>query len=161
MMISDITAMNMHTALELTDAGIPIVPALLAWDGTKHRLDKRPAIVGWQTASPSPHDIKTWWKQFPKAVPGIVLGRAGLIVLDPDRHPGAPDGVSAFKELQGAHRIDPTPVTITPRNGFHVYFGQPAGEPLGNDKGDLPAGICVRGAGGFVVAPGSVCDRGS
>ena len=43
----------------------------------------------------------------------------------------------------------------TPRDGAHVYFQQcrPA---LTNSRGSLPAGIDMRGAGGYVIAPGAM-----
>ena len=42
-----------------------------------------------------------------------------------------------------------------PSGGCHLYFKQPDGEEFGNSKGSLPAGIDVRGKGGYVVAPGT------
>jgi hypothetical protein len=47
------------------------------------------------------------------------------------------------------------PVTCTASDGRHIYFKQPAG-PLGNGRGNLPAGCDVRGDGGLVIAAGSV-----
>src|SRR5262245_1687298 len=47
----------------------------------------------------------------------------------------------------------------TPRDGIHVYFRQPA-TILTNRRGHLPAGVDIRGAGGFVVAPGAVFPDG-
>ena len=47
------------------------------------------------------------------------------------------------------------PLVKTPNGGVHLYFKQPNGEALGNGRGTLPPGIDVRGAGGFVIAPGA------
>ena len=52
------------------------------------------------------------------------------------------------------------PMVKTPNNGFHLYFRQPPGEPLGNGRGTLPAGCDVRGVGGFVIGPGAVLPDG-
>jgi hypothetical protein len=79
------------------------------------------------------------------------------LVIDCDRHNGGADGVAAFKSLVAAHHALPlrVPLVKTPNGGLHVYFKQPDGEALGNGRGSLPPGIDVRGAGGFVIAPGA------
>jgi hypothetical protein len=153
---------NLVVALQLAAAGIPIFPALVTWNAQTGKLDKKPAIQGWRTkATTDAAQICAWWEKFSTAVPGIELERAGLVVLDPDRHPGAPDGVAAFKQLRAEQEpIPPTPVTRTASNGVHIFLAQPAGNPLGNGRGDLPAGIDVRGAGGWVVAPGAMTEWG-
>jgi hypothetical protein len=46
----------------------------------------------------------------------------------------------------------------TGRGGMHLYFRQPPGEPLRNTAGRLGWLIDTRGAGGYVVGPGSVVD---
>jgi hypothetical protein len=152
---------NLAVALELAAAGIPIFPAHISRNTTTCGLDKVPAISGWRTnASTDKNQIAAWWQQFPDAVPAIELGRAGLLVVDLDRHPGGPDGVTAFKELRNGRDLSPQPITQTPANGFHLIFRQPEGEPLGNGKGYLPGGCDVRGAGGWIVAPGAICEHG-
>jgi hypothetical protein len=150
------TTNNLTAALELASSSIRIFPALLTWNAAAHKFDKRPALSGWQAAAAAdPEQIRTWWKQLPAAVPGIELGRGGLIVIDPDRHPGQPDGIAAFATLRGDHDLPPHPVVVTASGGQHHYFRQPI-PPLGNGRGNLPAGIDVRGAGGWTVAPGAV-----
>src|SRR5262245_34870677 len=52
------------------------------------------------------------------------------------------------------------PATNTPGDGQHHIFRQPEGQPLGNRRGALPPGIDVRGAGGWIVAPGAVRPDG-
>src|SRR6516165_5092315 len=153
---------NLAAALRLAGLGIPVFPAIAAWNEKDRKLAKRPAIAGWQTAaSVDSAQIGEWWKAYPEAVPGIELGKAGLVVIDLDRHPGAPDGVEAFKQICGERRLPNQPVTISPSNGYHVFFKQPNGEPFGNGRGNLPDGIDVRGKGGWVVAPGAVHARGT
>jgi hypothetical protein len=48
---------------------------------------------------------------------------------------------------------------LTPGNGAHVYFSQ-NGHELTNARGDLPEGIDVRGAGGYVICPYAVLADG-
>lgn len=138
---------NLKTALALAAHGIRIFPA---------GADKRPLLKGWQEAATSNVDqIKAWWDNS-AALPAIACGQNGMIVIDCDRH-GGPDGVEAFKKLVAANSGLPRnmPVVSTPNNGLHVFFKQPNGEALGNVRGSLPPGIDVRGAGGFVIAPGA------
>src|SRR5262245_16741379 len=81
---------NLSVALELVAAGLPVFPATEA---------KRPLVPRWQErATLDTAQIRQWWNQWPDAIPGIELGRAGLVVIDEDRH-GGPDGVAAMAEL--------------------------------------------------------------
>jgi AAA domain-containing protein/bifunctional DNA primase/polymerase-like protein len=155
---------NCAAALELAAADIPIFPALVSWNEKTQKLDKKPAISEWQAKATSEAAlIKAWWAQFPNALPAIELGRAGLVVIDLDRHPGSPDGVTAFKALRNGQALPPQPATRTASNGYHLIFRQPSnGEPpLGNGRGNLPLGCDVRGRGGWIVAPGASCEHGT
>jgi len=145
---------NLTAALSLAAAGLSVFPA-----GT----DKRPLLVGWQEkASNEEEQIRNWWNNYPTALPAIVVGRAGLVVIDCDRHPGSNDGIEAFNRLLSANggNLADVPMTKTARGGAHLFFKQPKGEPLGNRRGELPDGIDVRGAGGFVIAPGAELPDG-
>ena len=152
---------NLAAALELAAAGIPIFPARLVDTQQNGRWNKIPCIKNWQTKSTTdPNQIREWWGKFPDAVPGIELARANLIVVDADRH-GGPDGVAALTHLAAERGgMPPGPVTLTPGNGEHYIFRQPDGEQLGNRSGILPEGIDVRGAGGWIVAPGAIRPDG-
>jgi len=151
---------NLDAALALAAAGLPVFPAAI-----ERRLDgtwsKRPLVSGWQQrATTDAGQIRRWWQPLPDAAPGIELGCAGLIVIDADRH-GGPDGVAALERLAIEHGGLPLgPVTETPTGGRHFIYGQPEGEALGNRRGALPPGIDVRGAGGWIVAPGAVRPDG-
>jgi hypothetical protein len=116
--------------------------------------------------------IRRWWTAFGDAAVAIDLAKAGLVVLDGDRHdladdspgPNGPAALAALLKAQPGFSRELTPAVRTPGNGHskkpgvHVYFqnGQP---PLGNSRGNLPDGVDVRGAGGYVVAPGAALSR--
>ena len=90
-------------------------------------------------------------------MPALDLARCGLVVLDGDRHHPGVDGVDALRELlrqQPGLNARALPMVRTPRDGIHVYFRQcrPA---LTNSRGSLPPGVDIRGAGGYVIAPGA------
>jgi hypothetical protein len=144
---------NLTAALNLAASGLPVFPA---------GPDKRPLLAGWQEkATIEEEQIRRWWDT-PAAVPAIVVGRAGLVVIDCDRHPGGNDGIEAFNRLLRANggNLADVPMTRTARGGAHLFFKQPKGEPFGNARGELPDGIDVRGVGGFVIAPGAVLPNG-
>ncbi len=97
-------AENLAAALELASAGLPVFPAIVTRNQQTRRWDKKPAIDGWRAAATTDREqIKQWWNKFSGAVPGIELGRVGLIVIDADRH-GGPDGVAAFIGLEKQSR---------------------------------------------------------
>ena len=138
--------------LQLAEAGIAIFPC---------GPDKK-ALIKWRTLSSSDSDaVAQWWTQFPNALPAIDLEKSDLVVLDGDRH-GGPDGRTALRNLLRQQRDfnnRVTPSALTPGDGAHVYFGQ-NGHELGNARGELPDGVDVRGAGGYVIAPYAMLPDG-
>jgi hypothetical protein len=160
--IADGSRDRVGAALELAAAAIPIFPATVVQNGNSWK--KRPLIDGWQQkATTDLAQLQAWWSEHPSAVPAIWCGHPDLrfIVLDADRHPANADGVQALADLNKQHgAFDPHPVTQTAGGGFHHIFRQPSGIELGNETGDLPKGIDIRGKGGFIVAPGAVRPDG-
>jgi hypothetical protein len=144
-------------AIQLARAGISVLPA--------DPVTKAPSIKKWRDNSTT--DISTverWWRARTDHLVAIDLHKAGLLVLDGDRHPDADgvvhhDGVEALRGLLRAHGFSAkgNPVTWTAGGGVHVYF---ASRGLGNSTGNLPPGIDVRGSGGCVIAPGNVLPDG-
>jgi len=153
---------NCAIAIRLAKAGLAVIPARVTFNEVTGRWDKRPMIEGWQSqATTDLPQIEEWWDRCPEALPGIDLTRAALLVIDADRH-GGPDGVAAFEQLAEGHGGLPLgPVTLTAGGGQHFYFRQPDGDKLGCSPGSLPAGIDVRGRGGWIVAPGAIRGDGS
>ena len=143
---------NHDWAIELAEAGLAVFPC---------DQGKKPLIKWRNYSSSDPEAVELWWHQYPGALPAIDLEKCDLIVLDGDRH-GGPDGRAVLRDLlQQQKDFDPhaTPIAITPRDGAHVYFAQ-NGQALGNARGELPAGIDVRGCGGYVIAPYAVLADG-
>jgi hypothetical protein len=154
---------NLAVALAMAKAGLPIFPAAISLDAKKQKWQKAPLIKNWQTeATTDPNRLKSWWREWPDAAPGIELGRARLVVIDGDRHGDGQDGVANFAALVKEHgELPPHPENTTAGDGEHHYFAQPDGKPFTNAEGDLRGrGINVRGAGGWVVAPGSTRPDG-
>ena len=141
---------NRECALRLAAAGLAVFPC---------DPKTRKPLVEWRSASTTDATaVEQWWTRWPGAVPALDLARCGLLTLDGDRHHPGIDGVAALRTLlqqQPGLQLRLLPMVATPRDGIHVYFRQsyPA---LGNSNAGLPAGIDVRGAGGFVLAPGAM-----
>lgn len=146
---------NLGVALQFARAGVAVFPC-----DPRPKPDnpdsptKRP-LVSWTTEATTDEDrLASWWERWPNALVGLPAGPAGLVIIDADRH-GGPDGVAAFEALAASHGLPAGPVVETLSGGRHYYFAMPAGERLGNSRGTLPAGVDVRGEGGFVASPGS------
>lgn len=146
---------NRDTALSLARAGLYMLPCDPA--------SKRPLIDCWPSrATNLANGVNYYWDRYgSNSMPGIAMGKSGLVAIDLDVKNGV-DGVGAFDWLLDAHRELPRcPVTRTPSGGYHLIFRQPhEREPLRNGTGALPPGIDVRGDGGQIIAPGAVRDTG-
>jgi len=140
---------NRDAAVALAHQGFRIFPC---------NADKTPKGP-WASIEPrSPFAISGVWKA--DDLPGLAIGKQGMIVIDCDRKPNGPDGVAAFDDLcrrEGIDRSDAFVVT-TPSGGLHFYYRTEI--PYGNSSGSLPPGIDVRGKGGYVIAPGAVLPDG-
>ena len=147
---------NLTVALRLASAGLHVFP--IANDGRRMPLIRRWSV----NSTVDPAVVRTWWRVRHGALAAIDLRKAGLVVIDADRH-GGPDGVAAWLDLVREHGLGGKPpiVVRTPRDGLHIYFTQPNGEPLRCRSGRLPPGIEVKGAGGSITAPDNVRDDGT
>jgi hypothetical protein len=103
--------------------------------------------------------IEGWWRNWPRALIGVPMGRAtGVFAIDPDvpKKPRDPDGLLAWRALLDEHGgLSATHTHLTPSGGLHLLFRWNEGRPITNSEGQLPAGINVRGEGGYIIAPPS------
>ncbi len=132
---------NRDLALRCAEHGIAVFPC---------KPTDRVPLVKWRDLSTvDPQIIAGWWNKWPGALPGIDLSKIGAVVLDGDRHHPDVDGRAALREILIKHRVSTSkvPTIISPRDGVHLYLGNPGG--LGNRRGCLPAGIDVKGVGGI------------
>ncbi|CAK7287178.1 bifunctional DNA primase/polymerase [Streptomyces sp. RM1] len=84
-----------------------------------------------------------------------------LIGVDLDTKSGT-DAPAALRELGLRHRftIPRTVVVLTPSGGRHLWLTGPPDVVVPNSAGRLAPGIDIRGAGGYLVGPGSRTDHG-
>lgn len=130
--------------------GIPVIPL--------QPRGKTPLTPhGVKDATTDLAQITEWWEREPEANIGLDAGGAGLLVLDFDTSKPEYAGHELLHELLTKY---PTWATITGSDGRHLIYEQPPGVKLGNKIGKLPAGVDVRGHGGYIAAPPSVHPNG-
>ena len=151
---------NREVALRLAEGGWPVLPCRaspkLNAKGEVVVKAKSPLVPkpGVYRATTDRDQIEAWWKRWPEALPGLPTGeKTGLWVLDVD----APtetraDGLTVLAALTVEHGDLHTFTVATSGGGFHFFFLDPG---LGNSTGRLPEGMDARGAGGYVIAPGT------
>ncbi|MFI5799865.1 bifunctional DNA primase/polymerase [Streptomyces sp. NPDC051677] len=85
-----------------------------------------------------------------------------LIGVDLDTK-SATDSTAALRELALRHlfTIPPTIVVLTPSGGRHLWLTGPPDVVVPNSAGRLAPGIDIRGAGGYLVGPGSRTVHGA
>lgn len=154
----------MRVALEVAAAGHYVFPL---WPRSK-----KPSIKNWeQEATRDETAIRERWASLPWNV-GIACGPSRLLVIDlddahghepPEEWAGARHGrdvLTRLAEATGEPYPAHTYAVQSPRGGQHLYFQAPHEPKLRNTSGRLGWRIDTRGAGGYIVAAGSVRSEG-
>ncbi|MGM1063127.1 bifunctional DNA primase/polymerase [Saccharothrix sp. Mg75] len=154
----------MRVALNAARDGHHVIPL---WPRSKIPKDK-----GWQSVATSdPERIRDIWSTRPFNI-GIACRPSGLYVIDlddahghqpPPQWAGARHGRDVLTRLAaaaGQPYPNRTYTVRTPSGGQHLYFRAPVEPELRNTIGRLGWRIDTRGAGGYIVAAGSVSNRG-
>ncbi|MEQ9582430.1 MAG: bifunctional DNA primase/polymerase [Arenibacter sp.] len=123
---------------------------------------KAPLVPGgFKAATSDINQLQHWYKSHPNANVAIATGhRSGIWVLDIDCKNGV-DGIDSLyshlnKDEPKLMSLFENPYVITPSGGIHIYFAWEPELQLRNSAALLP-GIDIRGEGGYVLAPPSVC----
>ncbi|MCZ7575957.1 MAG: bifunctional DNA primase/polymerase [Dehalococcoidia bacterium] len=80
--------------------------------------------AGVSEATTDADQIRNWWAATPGANIGIACGKSGLLAIDLDVRTGGLVSMAALDERHGP--LPPTVEAITPTNGRHLIFKQPA-----------------------------------
>lgn len=129
---------------------------------------KHPRLNSWQKdATTDEQKIRAWWRSWPDANIGLVMGgEPRLVAVDVD----GPEGRAALARLEQQHGL--LPETLTSRSGRvdggeHRFFRVPAGLDLrkiknraGKVGGPMPK-VDIRAEAGQVVAPPSLHASGN
>ncbi|MFG2132680.1 bifunctional DNA primase/polymerase [Streptomyces sp. NPDC048751] len=170
------TTMALAHALSAAERGLAVIPlsrTKLPALRSPHRDDPaappchgecgRPGH-GVYDASTDPARIRALFGAAPWATGyGIACGLPPhhLIGVDLDTKTGT-DSTAALRELALRHlfTIPATVVVVTPSGGRHLWLSGPPDVVVPNSAGRLAPGIDIRGAGGYLVGPGSRTDHG-
>ncbi|MFJ8731683.1 bifunctional DNA primase/polymerase [Streptomyces bauhiniae] len=120
---------------------------------------------GVHDASADPARVRALFAAAPWATGyGIACGLPPhhLIGVDLDTKPGT-DSPAALRALAARHRftVPETVVVLTPSGGRHLWLTGPPDVAVPNSASRLAPGIDIRGAGGYLVGPGSRGTRGT
>ncbi|MEU1198878.1 bifunctional DNA primase/polymerase [Streptomyces sp. NPDC005813] len=170
------TTLALAHALSAAERGLAVIPlsrTKLPALRSPHRDDPDPAPChgecgrfghGVYDASTDPRRIRELFAAAPWATGyGIACGLHPhhLIGIDLDTKSGT-DSSAALRELALRHlfTIPETVVVLTPSGGRHLWLSGPPDLVVPNSAGRLAPGIDIRGAGGYLVGPGSRTDHG-
>jgi putative DNA primase/helicase len=118
-------------------------------------IGKHPRTAnGLSDATTDAAQVAAWWKRWPDANIGLATGGAKrLVILDVDQ----PD---AIHNLPAPLAETLTTQTGREGGGRHHWYHAPLGVSVRNTRGRLPAGIDIRGDGGYIIAPPSLHATG-
>ncbi|MFF7330594.1 bifunctional DNA primase/polymerase [Streptomyces sp. NPDC008150] len=169
------TTLALAHALSAAERGLAVIPlsrmklpALASPHRTDDTPDPAPAPChgecgrlghGVYDASTDPVRIRAMFAAAPHATGyGIACGLPPhhLIGVDLDTKSGT-DSSAALRELALRHlfTLPETIVVLTPSGGRHLWLSGPPHVVVPNSAGRLAPGIDIRGAGGYLVGPGS------
>jgi hypothetical protein len=119
---------------------------------------------GVHDATTDPRRVRALFAAAPRATGyGIACGLAPhhLIGVDLDTKTGT-DSSASLRELALRHlfTVPDTVVVATPSGGRHLWLTGPPDVVVPNSAGRLAPGIDIRGAGGYLVGPGSRTEHG-
>ncbi|MFF1447538.1 bifunctional DNA primase/polymerase [Streptomyces sp. NPDC058274] len=172
------TTMALAHALSAAERGLAVIPlsrTKLPALRSPHRDDPDPTAPachgecgrfghGVYDASTDPRRIRALFAAAPWASGyGIACGLHPhhLIGIDLDTKSGT-DSSAALRELALRHlfTIPDTVVVLTPSGGRHLWLSGPPDAAVPNSASRLAPGIDIRGAGGYLVGPGSRTEHG-
>lgn len=142
-------------AVRLAEQGFRVFPLV--------PLGKTPAVEHpFQVATSDPARADRMWAPVLGAPDERNVGLAtgdGLLVVDVDMKPGQ-DGARSLFALDMQGLVPETRTVRTPSGGLHLYYQVPAGCRVANSVSKLAPNVDVRAENGYVVAPGSVTEKG-
>ncbi|MGZ4849120.1 MAG: bifunctional DNA primase/polymerase [Halobacteriota archaeon] len=138
-------------ALFMADQGRKVFPV--------EEKGKRPLIEQWQEkATTAKNVILKWAEQLPDSNYGVVTGD-GFFVIDFDLNPSDDIDEEILRVQRKLGAFEPGTFVKTGR-GYQLYCSSGSFE-VRNDQKRLSEKVDVKGAGGYVVGPGSIHPNGA
>lgn len=135
------TSIIRRAALKIAGKGKPVFPC---------KPDKAPYTArGFKDAATDPARVTALWTRHRGEKIGMPTGKAsGVFIVDVDR-------LEALEELplELRQELQETFTVRTPSGGLHFYLNHV--DSVTNRTGQLPAGIDIRGEGGYIIVPPS------
>jgi len=138
----------LEAALEYAARGWPVFPL----DGKKPITSN-----GVKDATTDEDQIRTWWKDHPRANIGLACGEASAVVVDDDG-PKAKEAIAEYVRVHGIEtaEADLSTSRVKTGKGEHFYFAWSEGcERLKNWNKPVDD-LDIKTTGGYVVAPPSI-----
>jgi Bifunctional DNA primase/polymerase, N-terminal len=134
--------------------GIPVFPCNWKLDeGSKYPLTGK---GGFYLATINLEQIQEWWKEYPRALIGVPMGRRVGMWADDIDCKGDTDGRKIWQDLQLEYGTVNTRTHKTGTDGHHLLWLWDNNRPVGGSNGHLPKGMGeVKGEGGYVIFPPS------
>jgi hypothetical protein len=137
----------LEAALRYADLGYPVFPCL--GDAKEPKTGH-----GFLDASIDPEEIERWWSDAPYA--NLAIATAGLAVIDIDGN----DNTWLSSEPDKLLQLAAAPTALTPHDGRHHVFRQPAGRAWRCTNGRLAPKVDTRADGGYLLVAPSRVGRG-
>lgn len=112
--------------------------------------------LGVYAATTDLSQVSAWWRRWPDANIGLHCGGSGLLAVDHD----------AYKDTYAGHELlapadQETVTSLTGSGGTHLLYRVDDGRQYSNRAAGMPAGVDIRGWGGYIVLPPSVHPNGN
>lgn len=109
---------------------------------------------GLDDATIDPEQIRAWWRKWPMANIGINCGMSGLLVVDLDSYKDSYQGDDLALDEE-------TITSLTGGGGSHLFYRLEDSDTFGSSNKNLPAGVDIKGRGGYVVVADSIHKSGN
>ena len=112
--------------------------------------------LGVYSATADINQVSAWWRRWPDANIGLHCGGARLLAVDHDAYKNGYEGGELL-----ASSDQETVTSLTGSGGTHLLYRVDDGQRYSNRATGMPAGVDIRGWGGYIVLPPSVHPNGN